>query len=131
MLKNFSLDKTNGTKKYSFFFRELQLMKVLLLIRDLYIIRFRFAFNKVYFFQQEAWTLWLQNFIIPFNIKIIQKPHTVFLLHQWFLSCDKKFQNRILFASAGLPKKWHRDELFKLRKSKLWESHFFSMVTFW
>ena len=38
MLKNFSLDKTNGTKKYSFFFRELRLMKVLLLIRDLYII---------------------------------------------------------------------------------------------
>ena len=54
--------------------------------------RFRFVYIKVYFFvQQNAWTLWLKKVIIPFKIKITEKPHTVLLADLWFLSCNKKF----------------------------------------
>ena len=36
-----------------------------------------FLMDKVYIFvQQNVWTLWLQNVITPFNIEIIEKPHT-------------------------------------------------------
>ena len=77
ILKKFPLDKINGTKMPSFFFRELELITALLLICDSYMswkhkvclsktvcgifhFRFRFVFIKVYiFFQQNTWTLWL------------------------------------------------------------------------
>ena len=75
MLKKFPSDKINGTRHALFFFRDLQLITVLLLIRDSYMsgiirlsktvcgifhFRFRFVFIKVYtFVQQNAWTLWL------------------------------------------------------------------------
>ena len=61
MFKKFSLDQINGTKEMlSFFFRELQLMTVLLLIRDFYMITIFDSVSpliKFFFFQQEAWTL--------------------------------------------------------------------------
>ena len=74
MLKNFPSDKINDTKNtLSFFFRELQLITVLLLICDSYMswstkvrpsktvcgifrFSFRFVFIKVYIFvSQNAW----------------------------------------------------------------------------
>ena len=109
IFKKVPSDQTNDTKKSSIFFCELQLITVLLLICDSYMswstrfaslklcvgffhFQFRFVFNKVYvFFQQNAWTLWLQKIITPFKIKIIEKPDTVLLPDVWFLSCKKKF----------------------------------------
>ena len=109
IFKKISLTKSTIQKIPSFFFRELQLITVLLLICDSYmscstrfvslklrvgfsIFHFHFGFIKVYIFaQQNAWTLWLQNIIIPFSIKLIEKPHTVLLPYVWFLSCNNKF----------------------------------------
>ena len=52
---------------------------------------FHFVFIKKYIFvQRHVWTLWIQNLIIPFKIKIIKKPHTVLQLDLSFLSCNKK-----------------------------------------
>ena len=45
-----------------------------------------FLLKFIFFFQRNEWTL-----IIPFIIKIIQKPHTVLLPNLWFLSFNKKF----------------------------------------
>ena len=61
MLKKFPSDKINGTKNALFFFRELQLITVLLSIRNSYGIfhcRLCFVFIKVYIFvqQKKAWT---------------------------------------------------------------------------
>ena len=68
--------------------------------------RFRFVFIKVYIFvQQSAWTLWLSNFITPFKIKIIEKPHIVLLPDVWFLSCNKKFFNSMISTWVGAPQK--------------------------
>ena len=53
--------------------------------------------------QQNAWTLWPQNVIIPFKIKTIEKPHTVLLPDLWFLSCNKKFWNSMISARVGAP----------------------------
>ena len=69
---------------------------------------------KVYIFaQQKVWTLWLWNVIIPFKIKIIEKPHTVLLPDLWFLNCNKKFKNSVELEPR---KNWPGDEFFKLRK---------------
>ena len=47
--------------------------------------RFRLVFIKVCIFvQQKAWILWLENAIIPFKIKIMEKPLTVLLPELWF-----------------------------------------------
>ena len=89
-----------------FFFRELQLITGLPLIWDFYIswgtvfVSLRvcvgfsifdsvpFLLKFIFFFQQNAWTIWLQNVIILFKIKIIQS-HTQFC--PGFLSCNSKF----------------------------------------
>ena len=53
---------------------------------------FGFVFMKVYIFvRQNVWTLWLQNVMTPFKIKIIEKLHTALLPNVWFLSCNKNF----------------------------------------
>ena len=79
-----------------FFFRELQLISFTFNSQFLYELKhmvhlsknmcgifqfqLRLVFIKVYIFvQQKAWTLFLQNVTIPFRIKIIEKPHTVWL----------------------------------------------------
>ena len=78
----------------SFFFRELQLITVLLLICNSYtswgtwfislkLCLVFFIFDSVYFllkfiFLLYIWTLWLQNVIIRFEIKIAEKTHTSF-----------------------------------------------------
>ena len=62
--------------------------------------------------------------------KNIEKPHTVLLPDLWFLSCNKKFENSMISAWAGAPKNWPGDEFSKLRKSKFWVRHSFSIVNF-
>ena len=99
MLEQFPLDKINSTKNalliYSFNFNlwflyelkhEVRLSKTL---SGTFHFRFRFVFIKVYIFvQQNTWILWHWNLIIPFKIKIIEKPH--FLAPDFrFLSCKK------------------------------------------
>ena len=60
---------------------------------------------------------------IPFNIKIMQKPHTLLLPDLWifqqeFLNCND------IYVS------WSWEKFLKLRKSKFWARQFFSTVTF-
>ena len=52
------------------------------------LLKFTFLFNKMH---GPDGTVWLWNVIIPFRIKIIEKPHTVLLPDLWSLSCSKKF----------------------------------------
>ena len=62
-------------------------------VRVIFHFRFRLLFIKFYIFvQQKAWTLWLPKVVIPFKIKIIEKPHTVLVPDHWFLSCNKNIQ---------------------------------------
>ena len=101
MLKKFLLDKINGTKNalfflwrapthHSFTFNLLFLCELKHKVRlsktvcGILHFWFHFVFIKVL-------TLWLQNVIIPFKIKIIERPRTVLLPNLWFLSCNKKF----------------------------------------
>ena len=90
--KKNSLDKINGTKNALFFLSRGPKIAVLLLIWDSYIswstsfvsqklcVGFyifdsvSFLWKFIFFF--KAWTLWLWNVIIPFKIKLIEKPHT-------------------------------------------------------
>ena len=68
MLKKISVGQNKRYKKCIFFFHKLQLIIILVLICNSY---------KVYIFvQQKAWTLWVWNIIIPFEIKLIEKPYT-------------------------------------------------------
>ena len=93
------------------FFRELQLITVLLLIRDSYTswsTRSIFLKLCVGFSISDSVSLlfiFLSNVIVPFKIKIIAKPHTVLLPDLWFLSCDKKFENGMVFAWVGASQK--------------------------
>ena len=109
--KNTNLKKLGLRIKYavqkipSFFFRELQLITVLLLIWHSYmswstrfvslklglgfsifdsvpfLLKFIFLFNKIHRLFKTS----------PFKMKIIEKLHTVLLPDLWFLSCKKKF----------------------------------------
>ena len=45
----------------------------------------------LFFFQQKAWILWLENVTIPFKIKIMEKSYAFLTPDLWFLSCNKKF----------------------------------------
>ena len=60
----------------------------------------------------------------------MENLRTLLLLDLWLLRCNKKFQNLMISGELELPKKKPGDEFLKLRKSKLWESQFFSVVTF-
>ena len=127
-----------------FFFRELQLITVLILICNFYsslstkfislklcvgfsifysvsfLLKFIFLFNK------KHGLFDFKNVIIPFKMKTIANPHTVLLLNLWFLSCNKKFKNfMISVCELELPKNWPGDEFFKLRKLKFWVRHIF------
>ena len=107
--KKFPLDKIDSTKNalsflsrapthHSFIFNLWFLYELKLKVRfsesvcGIFHFRFRFVIIKVYIFvQQNTWTLWVLNIIIPFKIKIIEKPHIVLVQGLWFLSCNKKF----------------------------------------
>ena len=97
MLKIFPLDKINATKMYSFFFRDLQLIKVLLLIGDCHTSwSTRFISLKVCVgfyildFDTESLTFNRHNYLQKKNT---EQSHTVLLPDFWFLSCNKKFEN--------------------------------------
>ena len=97
MSKNFLSDKINETKNALFFLsraptyhsltfnlqylyemkHKIRLSKT---VCEIFQFQFGFVFIKVYIFvQQNASTLSLQNVIIPFKIKIAEKPHTALL----------------------------------------------------
>ena len=61
---------------------------------------FRFVFIKVYIFvQQKAWTLWLWNVKIKNNKQL----RTALLSNLWFFSCNKWFENSMIFAQVWGP----------------------------
>ena len=85
----------------------------------------RFVFIKVYIFvQQNEWTLWLQNVIILFKIKIIEKQLTVlfFLLQQeaW------KFND---ICVVGAPQNLTWWQIFETLKIEVLTTQFSSIVT--
>ena len=104
ILKKLSSDKINDTKNalifisrapiyYSFTFNLrflYELKHKVCLSKNLcefFHFRISFVFIKVYIFvQQNSWTLWLKNVIIPFKIKILEKSHIFLLSDLWFLS---------------------------------------------
>ena len=109
MLKEIPSDKIKGTKNVLFFFNELQLITVLPLIRNSYTswstrsislkLLARFSiFNSVSFllkfvlFNKKHWLFQTKNGIIPFKLKVIQKPYKVLLPDLWFLSCSNKLK---------------------------------------
>ena len=102
MLKKFPSDKINGTKNALFFFRELQLITVLLLIFHPYIswstrfvslklyvflLKFTFLFNETYGYLY-SFTLKRRN---SFQHENDSKVTHSFAPKLWFLSCNKKF----------------------------------------
>ena len=111
MLKKFPSDKINGTKNALFFFRELQLITVLLLIFHPYIswstrfvslklyvkfsifasvsflLKFTFLFNEMYGYFY-SFTLKRRN---SFQHENDSKVTHSFAPKLWFLSCNKKF----------------------------------------
>ena len=109
MLKKIPSDKVSGKKMPSFFFRELQTHRSFTFnlwfldelkhkvhlsksVWGIFHFQFHFFFIKVHIFvQQNAWTLWLSNVILPVKMKIIKKPPRVLLPDLWFLSYNKKF----------------------------------------
>ena len=131
MLKKISSGQNKRYKKrHSFFFRELQLIPLLLLISNSYTswsiwfislklwVRF-FIFNSILFLLNlillfskkhglfDFLTLKRHN---SFQKKKIEKPHTVLLPDLWVLSCNKKFENSMISVQVGAPKKltWRR-----------------------
>ena len=109
LLKKFPSDKINSTKNTLFFFlwapthhsftfnsQFLYELKhkacIYTTLCGIFHFRFRFLSIKVYIFvQQNQMTLWLSNLVIPFKIKIIEKPHAVLHSDVWFFKCNKRF----------------------------------------
>ena len=114
MLKKTPSDKINVTKNDLFFLsRALTHHSFTFNLRFLYELyfkfrlskavcrifhfQFRFVFINVYIFiQQNAWALWLRNVVIPFKIKIIEKPNKDLPPDLLFLSCNKKFSSSMI-----------------------------------
>ena len=91
MLKKFPLDKINGTKNALFFFVSSN-SSVLFLICDSYMKCGTWLISHIWFrFVLMHGLFDLKKVIIPFKIKIIEKPLTVSFQDLWFLSCNKKF----------------------------------------
>ena len=90
ILKKFHSDKINGTKNFlcflsrapthhsftfnlRFLYELKQKGRLSETVSGIFHFWFRSVFIKVYIFvQQNTWTLWLQNVIIPFKIKMIE-----------------------------------------------------------
>ena len=137
MFKKFPLDEKSVTKHaLFFFFRKLQIIEVLLLIRNCYtrwstwlislncMCNFPFSissrfYETLYFCSMKYMdSLTLKRHNSLQKIKIIEKWHTVLFPGLWFLSCNKKFEN------------WPGDEIFVLLISKFWVFYFFWVATF-
>ena len=54
--------------------------------------RFRLAFIKVYFCSTKSMDSLTSNLITSTQLKIIEKPHTVFLPDLWFSICNKNLK---------------------------------------
>ena len=118
---------------HSFFFCELQLITVVLLIHNFYtswstwfislklcvgyftfdsvsfLLNFIFLFNKKH-------ELWLKNAIILFKMKIIDKPQTVSIQDLWYLCYNKNLENSMTSAWVGAHQKLTRSWTFKTLK---------------
>ena len=112
----------NVSKMHYFFFHELQLITILLLIRNSYTswstwfislklcARFPmfdsvlFLLNFVFPFSKRQGLLDFKNVKIPFRIKKVEKPDTVLVLGLSYLSCNKKLKNSMISAWVGAPK---------------------------
>ena len=119
MLKEFPSYKINGTKIALFFllraaahhsftfnlrWAKAQVsVKLFVVFSTFDFVSFLFKF--IFLVNKNAWAFWLQNIIIPFKIKIIEKPRMVLSPHLWFLSCNKKFENSMISAWVGAPQK--------------------------
>ena len=107
MLKKFSSNKINGTKNVLFllsrdpthhsftfnlrFLNELKhKIRLSKTVRGNFHFRFHFVLFKFMFLFSKMFNEihGLFDFIIPFKIKIIEKPHTVLLQDLWFLNCN-------------------------------------------
>ena len=134
---------------HSFFFRELQLITVLLLIWSFYtswstwlislklcvVVHFwlRLIFTKVFILdQQKPQTLWpfQQNFITPFKEKVIEKRQTVLLPDLWLLSSIKKFENSMIPAWTEAPPKMTWRRTFQTKKIEVWSKSLFLISNF-
>ena len=118
---------------HSFFFCELQLITVVLLIHNSYTSwstwfislklcvgyftfdSFSFLLNFIFLFNKKH-ELWLKNAIILFKMKIIDKPQTVSLQDLWYLCYNKNLENSIISAWVGAHQKLTRSWTFKTLK---------------
>ena len=95
--------------------------------------RFRFVFIEVYIIvQQNACILWLQIVVIPFKIKVIEKPNTQICSQASdFEVATKIFKVQWYLRELELPKTDLVTKFFKSRKLKFWEiQFFFAVVTY-
>ena len=95
--------------------------------------RFRFVFIEVYIFvQQNTWILWLYIVVIPFKIKVTEKPNTqIYSQASDFEVATKIFKVQWYLRELELPKTDLVTKFFKSRKSKFWEiQFFFAIVTY-
>ena len=122
MLKKFPTGKINvTTKMHSFFFCGLQLITVLLLIRNSYTnwstmfvslklcVGFSISYPvssllKFIFLSRKSTDLLTLKPHYTFQNKI-EKLRTVWFPDIWFLSCNKKFENSMISAWVGAPQK--------------------------
>ena len=118
---------------HSFFFCELQLITVVLLIHNSYTSwstwfislklcvgyftfdSFSFLLNFIFLFNKKH-ELWLKNAIILFKMKIIDKPQTVSLQDLWYLCYNKNLENSMISAWVGAHQKLTRSWTFKTLK---------------
>ena len=131
-----------------FFFRELQLITVFLLIRSFYtnwntwliflklcvgfsiFVFVSFLLNFIFLFTKsmDSLTLKLHN---SFQNKNNRKARHSFAARPLiFKFSTRSFKSQWYPHELELPKKWPGNELFELRKLEFWVRHFFSTVTF-
>ena len=144
------LKKITFRQNKRFCFRQLQLITGLLLICNSYrswstrfislelcvgfyifdsvsfVLKFTFLFSKKH-------GLFDFKTLIPFKLKILEKPHGVLLQNLWLLSCSKKFENSTISAWVGTPQVLLSSPELELPKNWFGAPqvrHFFSIVTF-
>ena len=131
-----------------FFFRELQIITVFLLIRSFYtnwntwliflklcvgfsiFVFVSFLLNFIFLFTKsmDSLTLKLHN---SFQNKNNRKARHSFATRPLiFKFSTRSFKSQWYPHELELPKNWPGNELFELRKLEFWVRHFFSTVTF-
>ena len=93
---------------------------------------FHFVFIKIYVFvQQKGWTLLVQNVIIPFKTRILEKPHMLLVPYPcFFFKLQKEVKIQWCLRELELLKNWPADKFSELIKWKSGECQFFSIVHF-